>query len=266
MRKPLIIGEKTYKTKKEAREHYSRILNSYNFGESLNDGHYNDLVDLINHYVDYIDNEEDSDNHEENVEDLLELAEAESESTPNNNEEISVVDIRIGRFQFNTKCFEVVYSDGSTWIISYRVFINKTKMSPRSIFNKVCRHTIQQDLIFVKQNYFKEYAKNSKAPCQESREYLKYEDLVVDHRQPNTLSVIIDRFIELFDIDVVGVEYVYYPDKLTTFKDDDLSIKFRKYHKEKALLRVVNKDLNLSRSGMARLKEMKDDIKVRNYL
>ena len=271
MRRPLIIGEKEYSTKKEAKDYYSQILNSYNFGESLSNEHYNDLMALIDHYADYYyDNEFEEDNvvEIEDSENILKLdvLNDNSDNSFDNSDNSTVSDIRIGRFQYNTKCFEVVYSDGDTWVISYKSFIDKTNTSSLSLFNKVCRYTIQPDLIKVKQEYFKKYAKNSKAPCQESKELLKYKDLVVDHRQPNTLSVIIDRFIELYKIDVDNIEYDFYSFKLPAFKDLKLSSKFRSYHQEKALLRVVDKRLNLSRTGMARLKEMKDDIKIENKL
>jgi hypothetical protein len=47
MRKPLIIGDKIYKFKKDALLHYREILNSYNFGQSLNEDDFNDLIDLL---------------------------------------------------------------------------------------------------------------------------------------------------------------------------------------------------------------------------
>lgn len=179
-------------------------------------------------------------------------------------EEIFIKDIRIARFEFNTKCFEFVPSIGEPAIISYRIFVDKPKINEKSLFNKVCRNIIQADLIRVKQEYFKEKAKNSLAPCQETKKFLKFEDLAVDHRQPNTLSVIIDRFIELNKIELDKIEYKTEPNKLTVFKSEDLSLSFRQYHKEKALLRVVDKKLNSSRSGLARLKPMKDDLRINN--
>ena len=41
------IGDKEYKYKKDALIYYKSILNSYNFEDSLNDDHFNDLIDLI---------------------------------------------------------------------------------------------------------------------------------------------------------------------------------------------------------------------------
>jgi len=83
-------------------------------------------------------------------------------------------------------------------------------------------------------------------------------------KQPNTLSVIIDHFLELNKVDFEKVEYKTESNKLTEFKDEKFSLKFRNYHKEKVLLRVVDKNLNLSRSGVARLNQMKDDLKINN--
>jgi len=47
VRKPFKIGEKEYKFKKDAITHYRTILNSYDFGQSLNDADFNDLIDLL---------------------------------------------------------------------------------------------------------------------------------------------------------------------------------------------------------------------------
>ena len=47
MRKPLIIGDKTYQFKKDASNHYRTILNSYDFGQPLNEEDFNDLIDLL---------------------------------------------------------------------------------------------------------------------------------------------------------------------------------------------------------------------------
>lgn len=254
-RRPIIIGNKNFGTKKAAKEYYSSILNSYNFGQSLSEEHYYDLMDLVEYYR---NENEDSAEEKQNQTNIIEKDENEVV------EPIFVKDIRIARYEFNTRCFELVPSKGEPLIISYRIFIDKPKINDKAIFCKVCRNTIQADLVSVKQEYFKEKAKDGMAPCQESKKYFNYEDLVVDHRQPNTLSVIIDRFIELYNIDVDKIEYKSEPKKLTEFKDTNLAKKFREYHKEKALLRVVEKKLNSSRSGLARLKQMKDDLKIHN--
>jgi len=41
--------------------------------------------------------------------------------------------------------------------------------------------------------------------CQESGELLSWKELVIDHRQLNTFSVIVDRFIEVFKNNISAV-------------------------------------------------------------
>jgi len=41
------IGEKEYKSKKDAILHYKKFLNSCDFGQSLNDADFYDLIDLL---------------------------------------------------------------------------------------------------------------------------------------------------------------------------------------------------------------------------
>ena len=48
MKKPLVIGERLFKYKKDALLYYKNILNSYEFNESLSDEHYEDLINLYN--------------------------------------------------------------------------------------------------------------------------------------------------------------------------------------------------------------------------
>jgi hypothetical protein len=47
MRKLLLIGKNVFFTKKEALGYYKAILNSYNFGDSLNDEDYEEIFGLI---------------------------------------------------------------------------------------------------------------------------------------------------------------------------------------------------------------------------
>lgn len=84
MKNPIIIGEKKFKHKKDALTHYKTILGYYKFGESLNDEHYSDLLDLIDYKYSFFD-ENESDNDDE---------------VTNNNEveeDLEIIDIKIGK-------------------------------------------------------------------------------------------------------------------------------------------------------------------------
>ncbi len=247
MKIPIKIGEKSYTFKKEALLYYKNILNSYKFGESLNDDDYNDMIDLINYDYSFnlVDNELSDTNTEEDVE-----------------EEVTIEDIKIAKVQYGAKCFEIMYSDKTSEYISYIMMINRHIISTDATFNIVCRNSVQKDLKDVKKKYFRDNAVNGLVKCQETNQLSKWEDLAVDHRQPNTFSVIVDRFKEVLKIDINKINYQLNEENFLVFEDETWAEKFRIYHKEKANLRIVRKECNLSRTGLARLKRSKKDLTV----
>ena len=123
MRKSFKIGQKEFKFKKDAITHYRTILNSYDFEESLNDSDFDDLTDLLDYeYFNYLAKLETT---EESVyEELIDEIEL-NQSEENNKVEITIEDIKVARVQFNTKCFEVFYSDKTSQYISYLMIIYK---------------------------------------------------------------------------------------------------------------------------------------------
>lgn len=233
MRKPIKIGEIEFATKKEALTHYKTILNSYDFGKELNTNDFNDIIDLL-------------------------------ETHPSVKEKIGVgiEKVRVAKVQYNTKSFELVRIDGSTEFFSYTKRINAPKTNFTK-FREACRQAIQDDLRSVKLEYFKKYSKKGQVKCQESKELAKYEELNVDHRQPNTFSVIVDRFIELNNLGIEKIEYIQVAGGPNELKDDKLKQDFRKYHQDKANLRIVKKDLNLGRSFQARVNRQKKDLTIK---
>lgn len=231
-KKAIEIGDKEFATKKDALNHFKTILNSHAFGETLCK---NDLIDIL---------------------ELL-------ETHPQVKEKIGVgiETVRIAKLKYNTKSFELVRFDGSTEYFSYTKRIN----APRTVFTKfseACRQTIQEDLRNVKLAYFNRFSKKGQVKCQETGELSKYEELSVDHRQPNTFSVIVDRFIELKNINLNEVEYVQIDGGPNELADEKLKEEFWRYHKGKANLRLVRKNLNLGRSFQARVGRQKKDLKV----
>lgn len=230
MRKSFEIGDKLYVSKKDALTHYKRILNSYDFGEILNNEDYLDVIELL-------------------------------ETHPKVKEKIGVgIDfIRIAKVKYSTKSFELVRFDNSTEYFSYTKRINSPK-TEFTKFREACRQVIQDDLRNVKQSYFDKYSKKGQVKCQESGDLLKWEDLSVDHRQPNTFSVIIDRFIELNNINLNNVKYIQIGGDMDEIEDEELKEKFRKYHSDKANLRIIKKELNIGRSFQARIIRQKKDL------
>ena len=108
----------------------------------------------------------------------------------------------------------------------------------------------------------KKFSNKGQVKCQETKELTKYEELNVDHRQPNTFSVIVDRFIEIKNIDLKEVEYLQIDGGPNELADKNLEEEFKNYHREKANLRIVKKNLNLGRSFQAKIKRQKKDLVV----
>ncbi|MDD4778477.1 MAG: hypothetical protein PHV53_09350 [Fermentimonas sp.] len=238
-RKPIIIGNNTFDYKKDAIAHYRKILISYSFGESLNESDFYDLIDLLNY--DYTVSEDE-----------LELDES----------DIYIIDIKVSKVQFSTKCFEVFYSDNSSCYISYLMILNNTKYTPEKLFNAACRSAINKDIRDVKQRYFDQYSIKGQVKCQETGILSKWTELTVDHRQPNTFSVIVDRFKELKGFDLDKIEYKSDDNNFIIFDDSNIAELFREYHKEKANLRLVRNECNSGRTSLAIISRTNKDLKI----
>jgi hypothetical protein len=220
MKKTFRIGQKEYKFKKDAIAHYRTVLNAYDFGQSLNDSDFNDLIDLLNYA--YFNNLAENENSEQNIEDESDYDNNIIDNEEVDEGELEIEDIKVARVQFNTKCFEVFYNDNTSQYISYLMIINKRKYNPENLFYTACRNSIHSDIRSVKQEYFDNNSVRGQVKCQETGELSKWTDLVVDHRQPNTFSIIVDRFKEVNRIDLDAVEFTSNEQNHIIFKDDNL--------------------------------------------
>ncbi|NDP28343.1 MAG: DUF3223 domain-containing protein, partial [Flavobacterium sp.] len=232
MRKPFKIGQKEYKFKKDAITHYRTILNSYDFGQSLNDLDFDDLIDLLDY--EYISSLAETEATENNIGEELNNEIEIDRSKENNDIEISIEDIKVARVQFNTKCFEIFYSDKTSQYISYLMIINNTKYTPEKLFYIACRNSTHNDIKAVKQDYFDKNSIKGQVKCQETSMLSNWTELAVDHRQPNTFSIIVDRFKEVNNFELDTIEYTANDQNHIIFKNDNLTEQFRKYHMEKA--------------------------------
>lgn len=232
MKKQICIGKHRFKYKKDAILYFKNILNSYDCGQVLEKEDYRDVLNL-----------------------LMLHEKAKEKIGP------GIKEIKVDEVRYKTKCFHLVRVDLSVTVFSYSKCINGSS-SPTTKFNKACRELIGTDLREVKLSYFKGRSKNGRVKCQETGELCLWEELNVDHRQPNTFSVIVDRFIEVNNIDVLSIEYIETVDHVYEFKDEEISNAFKKYHKQKANLRIVKKGNNLGRSHQARIKRQKKDLTV----
>lgn len=228
----LLIGDKEFKYKKNALAYFKDILNSYEPTQIVNQRDFKDLLGLI-------------------------------ENRPDKDEKIGcgIESIRVIEIRYKTKCFELIRTDGSKEVFSYLNCINGHS-KPLTKFSKTCRETIREDLRNVKLTYFKKFSSKGEVKCQETGDLCKWEELNVDHRQPNTFSVIVDRFIEVHRIDINTVQYTEIMDGVYHFTEVELADNFKKYHRDKANLRLVKKGKNLGRSHQARINRQKKDLTI----
>jgi hypothetical protein len=177
--------------------------------------------------------------------------------------EVEIIEIKVSQVQFNTKCFEIFYNDETSHYISYLMIINNTKYTPEKLFYVACRNSIHNDIKSIKQDYFDRNSSKGLVKCQETGILSTWTELVVDHRQPNTFSIIVDRFKEVNIIDLETIEYTSNDQNHIVFQDDKWTKDFKQYHKEKASLRLVRAECNSSRTGMARLKRTSKDLTIK---
>lgn len=174
-----------------------------------------------------------------------------------------IIDIKIAKVQFSKKCFELFYDDNTSEYMSYLMIINNTKYTPEKLFYVACRNSTHQDIRSVKLEYFDKNSVKGKVKCQETGILSEWSELVVDHRQPNTFSVIVDRFKEVNRVDLNSIKYIFDEQNHIVFQDKDMIEQFRNYHKEKASLRIVRTECNSSRTGLARIKRSSKDLTVK---
>ncbi|WP_282756338.1 hypothetical protein [Desulfuromonas thiophila] len=252
MRKPIVIGTREFKYKKEAIAFYRAILNSYDFGQSLSDVDYIKMLDLLKYGL-FFEHDYSSDND-------LEIGSISETAEVSNDYPLFIEDIKVSKVQFNTKCFEIFYSDNTSQYISYLMIINRKRFTQEDLFKKACRNAIKSDVRAVKQKFFDDNSVKGKVKCQETDILSSWTELVIDHRQPNTFSIIVDRFKEINQIDMNRIEYISDDQNNIVFKDEKLAEAFVSYHKEKARLRIVRKECNSMRAGMGRVKQVIKDL------
>jgi len=276
MRKLIKIGKKEYKTKKEALLYFKKILNFYDFGEFLNENDFDDLLGLLkysrnNYYLSNFENLESNIDEENDKNDKCSDIKIQEESgiffarrgIKKKIDSVVIENIRVSKVQFGTKCFEVMYSDKTRQYISYVMIINNKQFRKEELFNIACRNSIYEDLRSVKKEFFYNNSINGEVKCQETNKLSKWSELVIDHRQPNTFSIIVDRFKEIQKIKVESIEYIVNLNNQIIFKDEELNFAFKRYHRDKATLILVRKECNLSRSGMARVKKIRKDLVIK---
>jgi hypothetical protein len=251
LQRALRLGKRTFATKKAALAHFREILNRCELDAELEGHDFDDLIGLINF------------DPEAREDDASRVGTPEWQAPVSDDaDEVCVRAVRVARGQYGSRCFEVVYDDGDSWVLSYILLVTQRSVGQLELVRRACRSAVADDLRAVKQAYFAARSSAGSAPCQESGVPGRWEDLVVDHRQPNTFSVIFDRWLEARALNVDEVETTTDSTLRVVFADAALAQDFRVYHQKLATLRVVRRDLNASRAAMGRVCRSSKDLIV----
>lgn len=126
------------------------------------------------------------------------------------------------RSQWKSKGFSIITANGNLRTFSYlkciKVWDSKLK------FNLACRQAINNDIFNFKINKTD-----------------TFKDIDV-HHYIITFKTIVENFILKYNIDINTIEYIIYHG--CRFKDDKLAEKFRKYHKQRAILKIINRNIH----------------------
>jgi hypothetical protein len=231
-KKSIIIGSRHFEYQKDAIEYYRKVLERYGIGDSLIDEDFDEVYELLRNHPDAVGKIGGG-----------------------------VEDIFVSGDGYGKQCFHVRRAGGSTENFSLHKSV-KGEPSDFTKFCSACRKEVEEEMRKVRDDYFSKTNGDRKqtAKCQATGEPITYEDAQVDHRQPNTFSVIVDRFIEINQLDLASIQYDTSEQYGRLLCDRQLAEKFRQYHRAKATLRVVARDVNLRRSHMARVQRQKKDI------
>lgn len=249
----ITIGKKTFPSKKSATKFYKDILDSYNFGEKLNNSDAEALIVLVA-------TSEDTTPAEtlEYAQDCIYGYISEDEEYNEwfaNNRITGVVVDRHPDFR-TTKCFfflEKTEGKNEKNIFSYRAKINGYPTDIQR-FSRACRFTVYDRIRKFKMGQFK----NRPVKCVISGEIVEWEECQVDHKSPLTFSVIVKSFIIANNLDIAKIEYTY-SNSREKFVDESIAKNFDEFHKNMAVLRIISTKENLKLSGSARVKPTKKD-------
>ncbi len=231
-KKPVVIGELLFSTKKEATSYFTKILNKYPLATAIHGKEFDDVIALLLCH-------------------------------PRASEKIGsgIKSIKVDQgFNRSNRCFHVVRVDDSVEDFSIAKCIDGDH-SPFYKFCIACRKSVETELRARKEKYFKEEGdKESKVVCPITKEKITFEESHLDHREPFTFSVIVHFFIQANGIDLNSVEYVTECKYGNELKNHEIADKFRDWHRENAILRIVKGKANLAKSYLGRVSITKADL------
>ncbi|WP_257282725.1 DCL family protein [Endozoicomonas sp. SESOKO1] len=233
---PVQIGERTYQTKKAAKDYFKAMLAKYSDGDEINDEDSSDLYNLLERHP------EASQKFGCGIECFFKQ-----------------------RTDKGTSCFWLRRHDGSETEFSYPTCVDAKGKSLYQEFAEACRESVSDDLRATKKGHFEKHAdSDGRVACDISGEMVLPHECHLDHKKPMTFQVIVRTFVAANDIEPSREMLSESQDQqfATTFTDAGLAEKFVKYHHSVADLRIIKTKLNLSLGGSERILKSKKPVAI----
>ncbi len=156
---------------------------------------------------------------------------------------VATVRVRLA-MPYRTRCFEIERVDGSRTDISYLECLKPS--TAKQWFPAACRTAVADQIQAHKDLEFA--TADSTSTCPITGDLLTRDNCHVDHAPPWTFAAIVAAFIkENWHIDIHRVGYVDGDNVVESrFAEPATAAEFARFHKERAVLRVVSKRANLS--------------------
>lgn len=147
--------------------------------------------------------------------------------------------------RWKSRHFEVLRADGSATDFSYKNCL--TSPTRAALFKKACRHAIAEQVITYRNTVFAA-AGIGNVRCPILGYLLLPENTHVDHIPPATFENLVQEFIAHCSINIGTVQIAGFNDRemKKSFVDSALTQCWQDFHKQRAKLRLVSREANLS--------------------
>ncbi len=223
------LDTKTFKSKKEAKEFFQRILHSYEAGERVkeDDGkHLHALLKRHNEYTQKVG--------------------------------CGISHFEVMKTRHGSNCFKIIRNDGSGTDFSFYHCIKQRPATQKQAVSKAFREAVRYDLYRAREKYISENKnEDGTIECAISKERIQPEDAHMDHRPPMTFEVIVETFLKARNLNYEDVKLSKGADNQTIPEIIDWSLEahFKNYHAQTAKISLVKASINLSQSAPNRIKK-----------
>jgi hypothetical protein len=211
--KPLDIGDLSFARKGDAAEHFRQILRRHDPGVPLSEPDATYVYWLL----------------ERHPEAAAKIG-------------AGVKEFSTRKAMYNTRCFEVRRTDGTTTDFSVKPCLDGKAPSAFAETLRAMRTEVIEDIKQMKWEFFRAATRpDGKAPCALSGRLLSLEEAMIDHAPPKTFKALAERFLE--EDRIVPSEALLTPatDNQYTphLADRDLAEKWREFYRANAAPRIV---------------------------